>query len=542
MLQFGLAKTISILAVVVIGLFLAMPNLFYERVERYNDAVRAEAAGKALTPEQQADKELWPSWLPSGIVNLGLDLRGGAYLLVEVQVEDVYGDIMDGIWPEVRDTLRKTAGVRTVRRQEAEKGELRVRIDNPDAVPAAISALSGLGGYRLDITDAGNGVISLKLAEEERRALDDRTVDQSLEKIRRRVDAAGTREPSIQRQGADRIVVQVPGLGSAEELKALIGKTAKLSFHPVIRAGSKGERVGPDELLLPEADTGEYLVVERAAVVGGEELVDAKPGFDRDGRPAVDFRFNAVGARKFGDYTRDNIGKRFAIVLDNEIISAPQIITHIPGGVGQITGRFTVQESNNLAILLRAGALPAGLRVLEERTVGPELGQDSVDSGRIASIIALVAVVIYMIASYGLFGIFASIALGANIGLIFGALSVLGATLTLPGIAGIVLTIGMAVDANVLIFERIREELRNTKGVARAIELGFTRALSAILDANITTLIAVVILYFVGSGPVSGFAVTLGIGVITSVFTAYYLTRLLMVAYLERTRARAITI
>ncbi|GIX15007.1 MAG: protein translocase subunit SecD [Paracoccaceae bacterium] len=541
MLQFGFVKSLAIWIVVLAGLVLAIPNLFYDRVERHNDAARLVARGQTLTPDQQADLAAWPDFLPSAIVNLGLDLRGGVYLLVEVAVEDVYGEIMDGIWPAVRDAVRAVPGVSTVRRLPAEPGELRLRIDNPDAMPAALAAASAVDGYEIEARDAGDGVISIRLTEAERAALDDRTVEQSLEKIRRRVDEAGTREPAIQRQGDRRIVVQVPGLGSAEELMEIIGRTARLSFHPVIRAGQEGERVGFDELLLPSEDGGWY-VVERRAVVGGEELVDAQPSFDQDGRPAVSFRFNAVGARKFGDYTAANVGKLFAIVLDGKIISAPQIRSHIPGGSGIITGRFTVEETARLAVLLRAGALPAAIRVLEQRTVGPELGQDSVEAGRLASIIAMVAVVAFMIASYGLYGVFAALSLLANIALIFAILSQLGATLTLPGIAGIVLTIGMAVDANVLIFERIREELRAGRGVSRAVEEGYRRALSAILDANITTLIAVVILFFVGSGPVRGFAVTLGIGVVTSVFTAYYVTRALMAAWLARRRPKTITI
>ncbi|MEY8842587.1 protein translocase subunit SecD, partial [Cribrihabitans sp. XS_ASV171] len=279
-----------------------------------------------------------------------------------------------------------------------------------------------------------------------------------------------------------------------------------------------------------------------APVVTGEELVDAQPSFDQNGRPAVTFRFNTSGARKFGDYTRDNIGSPFAIVLDDEVISAPVIQSHIPGGSGIITGNFSVEESTDLAVLLRAGALPAGLDFLEERTIGPELGQDSIEAGRIATLVAFVAVLVYMALSYGLFGIFANIALMLNIGIIFGLLSLIGATLTLPGIAGIVLTVGMAVDANVLVFERIREELKTAKGPARAIELGYEKALSAILDANITTFITAVILFAMGSGPVRGFAITLGLGIVTSVFTAIFVTRLMIVMWFERRRPKTIEV
>jgi preprotein translocase subunit SecD len=342
------------------------------------------------------------------------------------------------------------------------------------------------------------------------------------------VDEAGTREPTIQRQGEDRILIQVPGIGSAQELKALIGQTAKLTFNAVIsRTTDAGATAGPRNVLLPSLDEdGIYYIIEESPVVSGEDLVDAQPSFDQNGQPAVSFRFDTTGARKFGDYTAANIGAPFAIVLDEEVISAPVIQSHIPGGSGIITGNFTVEDSTRLAVLLRAGALPAEMTFLEERTIGPELGQDSIDAGKIAAMVAGGAVIVYMIASYGLFGLFANLALMINMALIFAALSAIGGTLTLPGIAGIVLTIGMAVDANVLVFERIREELRNNKNPGRAIELGYQRALSAIIDANITTFITATVLFLVGAGPVRGFAITLGIGIITSVFTALFVTRI----------------
>jgi protein-export membrane protein SecD len=336
----------------------------------------------------------------------------------------------------------------------------------------------------------------------------------------------------------------VPGLGSAQELRDLIGTTARLTFHPVVRRTSDGtEDPGLRNLILPSMDEiGVFYVVEATPVVTGEQLVDAQPAFDQNNRPAVSFRFNPQGGRAFGDYTARNIGNPFAIVLDGEVISAPVIQSHIPGGSGIITGRFTVEATTQLAILLRAGALPAEMDFLEERTIGPELGADSVEAGRIASMVAMSLVLAFMIASYGLFGMFAAIALLVNVGLIFGLLSAIGATLTLPGIAGIVLTIGMAVDANVLVFERIREELRTARGPARAIELGYEKALSAILDANITTFIIAVILFVMGSGPVRGFAVTLGLGIFTSVFTAIFVTRLLVIIWFERRRPKAVTV
>jgi preprotein translocase subunit SecD len=327
-------------------------------------------------------------------------------------------------------------------------------------------------------------------------------------------------------------------------LKEIIGTTAQLTFNPVVSRGTDPDATpGIGNTLLPSLDEeGLYYIVESAPVVTGEELVDAQPAFDQNGRPAVNFRFNTSGARKFGDYTAENIGSPFAIVLDDEVVSAPTIQSHIPGGSGIITGNFTVEESTNLAVLLRAGALPAELIFLEERTIGPELGQDSIDAGKIATVVAFAGVLVFMFLSYGLFGLFANIALIINICLIFGLLSVIGGTLTLPGIAGIVLTVGMAVDANVLIFERIREELKTAKGPARAIELGYEKALSAILDANITTFITATILFAMGSGPVRGFAITLGLGILTSVFTAIFVTRLLIIMWFERKRPKTIEV
>ena len=382
------------------------------------------------------------------------------------------------------------------------------------------------------------------LSEAERAATNDRTVKQALEIIRRRIDEVGTREPTIQRQGALRVLIQVPGIGSAAELKELIGTTAQLTFQPVIGPASDPDaEPGLGNELLPSLDEeGRYYILDIAPVVTGEDLVDAQPSFDQNGRPAVNFRFNPSGARRFGDYTAENIGEPFAIVLDGEVISAPVIQSHIPGGSGIITGSFSVEESSNLAILLRAGALPAGLDFLEERTIGPELGADSIQAGKIACIVAFIGVLVFMGLSYGLFGLFANVALIVNIGLIFGLLSLIGATLTLPGIAGIVLTIGMAVDANVLIFERIREEVKTAKGPSRAIELGYQKALSAILDANITTFITAVILFTMGSGPVRGFSITLGLGILTSVFTAIFVTRLLVVMWFERRRPKTLEV
>ena len=547
MLQIETWKRVLIWGLVALGLLLALPNTFYSRVEAYNDEVAAQAG-------DDTGVSGWPSFLPSGLVNLGLDLRGGAHLLAEVRVEEVYQTRMEGLWPEVRNLLRDHRDeVGTIRLQPSGDGTLVVRIGDAAGLDRAVELVRGLsqpvasltGAGASDIVVSGEGdTITVQLSEAERLATDDRTVRQSLEIIRRRIDEVGTREPTIQRQGSDRILIQVPGIGSAAELKEIIGTTAQLTFQPVVSTTTNGDtRPSAGQEVLPSLDDdGLFYVLETAPVVSGEELVDAQPSFDQNGRPAVSFRFNPSGARKFGDYTAENIGNPFAIVLDNEVISAPVIQAHIAGGSGIITGNFSVEESTQLAVLLRAGALPAGLDFLEERTIGPELGADSIQAGKIACIVAGVAVLVFMFASYGLFGLFANIALILNVGLIFGLLSMIGATLTLPGIAGIVLTIGMAVDANVLVFERIREELKTAKGPARAIELGYDRALSAIIDANITTFIVAVILFVLGSGPVRGFSVTLGIGILTSVFTAIYITRLIVVMWFERARPKTLEI
>jgi len=553
MLQIDLWKRVLIYTICAVGLLLAMPNAFYTRVETHNDAVAAiELSGE--TPERRENAGLWPDFLPSSLVNLGLDLRGGAHLLAEVQVEDVYAARMEAMWPDVRDALRpERATVGTIRLQPSAPGELRVRIGQPEGMNRALEAVRGLarpirtvagvGANDIEVRADGD-ILIVQMSDADKLASDDRTVRQALEIVRRRIDEVGTREPTIQRQGADRILIQVPGIGSASELKEIIGTTAQLTFNPVVNRTVDAETdAGVGNKLLPSIDEDDvYYIVEAAPVVTGEELVDAQPSFDRNGRPAVSFRFNPSGARKFGDYTAENIGSPFAIVLDEEVISAPVIQSHIPGGSGIITGQFTVEESTDLAVLLRAGALPAGLEFLEERTVGPELGQDSIEAGRIATVVAFVAVLVYMALGYGLFGLFANVALILNIALVFGLLSLIGATLTLPGIAGIVLTVGMAVDANVLVFERIREELKTAKGPARAIELGYEKALSAILDANITTLITATILFAMGSGPVRGFAITLGLGILTSVFTAIFVTRLMIVTWFERRRPKTIEV
>ena len=555
MLHTPLWKTLLILAVCVWGALAALPNAFYAQVEQHNDAAKAIAAAEGVaTEEQAAALAQWPEALASRLMALGLDLRGGAHLLAEVQVSDVYAQRIDAMWPQVRDALRDVRDeVGAVRRQPSVPGVLRVAITKPEGMAVALEkvralatpvvTLTGAGQNDIEVTADGSEIV-VQLSEAERVATDQRTVQQSLEIIRRRVDEVGTREPTIQRQGDDRILIQVPGIGSAKELKDLIGTTAKLTFNQVVgRTTDAGADPGPRNKLVKDVSEEDvYYIIAEEAVVGGDELTDAQPSFDQNGRPAVSFRFDPAGARLFGDYTADHIGEPFAIVLDDEVISAPTIQSHIAGGSGIITGNFTIEESTNLAVLLRAGALPAKMTFLEERTVGPELGQDSIDAGKLAGIVGMIAVATYMVLSYGLFGVFANIALAVNIVLLIAVLSTIGATLTLPGIAGIVLTMGVAVDSSVLIFERIREELRDGKSPVRAVELGFERAFSAILDSNVTGMITAVIMFMIGSGAVRGFAVTTGIGIFTSMFTAVYVTRLIVSTYINWRKPREIVV
>ncbi|MEM7237843.1 MAG: protein translocase subunit SecD [Pseudomonadota bacterium] len=536
MLYFAPWKRFLIIGLCLIGTIFAAPNLL-----------------------DRETRESLPTWLPRDAVNLGLDLRGGAHLLVEVQVREVVADRMLNLRADVGQALRD-ANVRRFTNLRATEGDVSVRITNAADFDRARSALGGLaqpvggslgfaqglGGPDLEVTDEANQTLRLELTEPAIQELTDRTMAQSLEIIRRRIDEAGTREPSIQRQGEDRVLIQVPGIGSAEELLGLIGRTAKLSFHQVKGFGPDARNPGPGDFIASgsAAEGGERYLLERRPILTGDNLVDSQLGFHPDNSlPIVNFRFDTGGSRIFGRYTAANVGQLFAIVLDNEVISAPRIQSAILGGAGFIEGNFTVESATDLSILLRAGALPASIKVLEQRTVGPDLGQDSVNAGAAATLLAFGAVLVFMALSYGLFGILADIALIINVGLIFGILSLLGATLTLPGIAGIVLTIGMAVDANVLIFERMREELRTSASkVSRAIERGYSQALSAIVDANITTLIAAVILFGIGSGPVKGFAVTLGVGIVTSVFTAVMLTRLMIVIWLDWRRPKTLRI
>jgi protein-export membrane protein SecD len=412
-----------------------------------------------------------------------------------------------------------------------------------------LGGLLGSNGQRsLEVTDGGGGVIRLTVPQA---AITDRirqTIEQSIQIVERRVNQLGTVEPLIQRQGTDRILVQVPGLQDPTQLKTILGKTAKMEFRMVDTSvpADQAQRgnLPPDvEVLMSASAPKVPYVVKKQVLVSGGDLTDAQPGFDqRTGEPIVSFRFNTTGSRKFAQATSENVGQPFAIILDNEVISAPVIREPITGGSGQISGNFTVQSANDLAILLRAGALPAPLTPIEERTVGPGLGQDSIEKGELAAYVGSIMVIVFMLVTYRLFGVFANVAVIINVAMIFGLLSLLNATLTLPGIAGIVLTVGIAVDSNVLIYERIREELRGGRTAISAIDAGFKRALSTILDSNITTFIAAAVLFYIGTGPVRGFAVTLGIGIITTVFTAFTLTRLIVAWWVRWKRPQSVPI
>jgi len=484
----------------------------------------------------------WPAWAQRRMV-LGLDLQGGSYLLLEVDANDVRKTRLSQIREDVQRTLRSNRIQYTGLAVKGDAVEVRISkdTDRPEALSKLRDLSQPLGGLMggtsqrdLDVTDTGNGLIRLTIPEA---AMNDRlrkTIEQSIQIVERRVNELGTVEPLIQRQGNDRILVQVPGLQDPTHLKEILGKTAKMEFRMVDTSvppdQAQAGRVPPDsEVLMSTSNPPVPYVIKKQVLVSGGDLTDAQTGFDqRSGEPVVNFKFNTAGSRKFAQATTENVGQPFAIVLDNKVISAPVIREPITGGQGQISGNFTVQSANDLAVLLRAGALPAPLTVVEERTVGPGLGQDSIEKGELAAYVGAIMVIVFMLVTYRLFGVFANVAVAINVAMIFGILSLLNATLTLPGIAGIVLTVGIAVDSNVLIYERIREELRNGRNAISAIDAGFTRALATILDSNITTFIAAAVLFYIGTGPVRGFAVTLGTGILTTVFTAFTLTRLIV--------------
>ena len=514
-MQFSPLRTALVIIVSLVGLLFALPNVL---------------------PDDTL--EAWPGWLPNQRVTLGLDLQGGSHLLLQVNRDTLVEERLATQRRNVRTTLIQSSIRNIITTNET---SIVVELTDPERHDEAMEALQGLqvnlsGGLlgggagvpELSITSEAPGRIVVALTPEGLNERMSQIVTKSIEVIRNRIDELGTTEPVIQRQGTDRVLVQVPGFEDSTRLKDIISRTARLTFHMVhptmsaAQAEAQGAPIG--YILVPSADGGNELITEDVSL-GGDSLIDAQPSFDpQTQRPVVSFRFDTNGAIQFGDITSRNVGERFAILLDQQVITAPVIQQAITGGSGQISGNFTPQSANDLAVLLRGGALPATLDIIEERSVGPSLGQDSIEAGLVAGLVGALLVVAFMVLAYGLFGAFANIAVLLNVVLVFGALSMLGATLTLPGIAGIVLTIGMAVDANVLIYERIREEIAAGRSVVSAIEAGFQRAMGTILDANVTTLIAAVVLFFLGSGPVQGFAVTLAIGILTTLFTAYLVT------------------
>jgi len=490
-----------------------------------------------------------PSFLPIRPIVLGLDLQGGAHMLMEVDSASVTKAQVEALRDDVRGKLREgkisiSGGIAMQPRGVV------VRIADPAERARALGllqplnqsvggALTGATGHSLDVADTGDGAVQLQLTEA---AITDkirRAVTQSIEVLNRRLNGAGTKETNVQQQGVDRILIEVPGLQDTTKVKQLLGATAKLEFRLVGDANDP-----PSEIdMLPQQQGGGLLPVDKQVMVSGEDLVDAEPSFDsRSGEPDVNFRFNLRGGQSFGRVTTDNVGRPFAIVLDDKVISAPRILGPITGGSGQITGNFTVEQADNLAVLLRAGALPAKLTVVEERTVGPGLGQDSIDAGKHAALVGGALVVVYMLTTYGIFGVFADLALAVHILFIFASMSLLGATLTLPGIAGIVFTIGMAVDSNVLIYERIREEAHLGRSVISSLDAGFKRAFATIIDSNVTMFVAAVILYLFGSGAVRGFAVSLGLGILTSVITAVTMTRMMIALWYRNRRPSVLPI
>ena len=539
MLRFATWKLASVLALVAAAVLVILPS--------FMPAQAVDALAARL-----------PSFIPLRQIVLGLDLQGGAYLLMEVDTASVTKSQVEALRDDVRQKLRDgkiaiSGGI------AVEQRGVMVRIADPAERAKALDLLQSLSqpiggplaagnGRTLDVTQTDDGVrltlTDAAIADKVRHA-----VGQSIEVLNRRINAMGTKETVIQQQGPNRVLIEAPGSQDTTALKNMIGQTAKLEFRLVSDPGDP-----PNEVeTLPMQKGGGSIQVQRRVMVDGEDLVDAQQSFDQQtGEPDVTFRFNLRGGQKFGQVTSENVGRPFAIVLDGKVISAPVIRSPITGGTGQITGNFTLDEASSLAILLRAGALsaaekiaaalPAKLTVIEESTVGPGLGQDSIDAGKRAAYVGATLVVIYMIATYGVFGVFADLALAVHILLIFASMALLGATLTLPGIAGIVFTIGMAVDSNVLIYERIREEAHLGRSVISALDAGFRRAFATIIDSNVTMFVAALILYLFGSGAVRGFAVSLGLGILTSVITAVTMTRMMIALWYHRSRPKTLPI
>lgn len=529
MLEFPRWKIILVIIICLAALYTAAPNLI---------------KNKQNTP---------PAWLPQQTMNLGLDLKGGAYLLLEVDFKTYFKEQLEKLRDDIRSTFRKNE---ENRKRIGYSGGLQTNHDSitftlrdPLQTNETKKALKTLTDNTLIIEQQEGGKFTVSFTEQHIQFLRKTVLEQSIEIVRRRIDETGTREPSIQQQGTNRILIQVPGMKNPDHIKRLLGKTAKLTFHlldPNTPYATNLQSIVPSDSKKIQGDEDKQgnattYIIKKRALLTGDALVHAAATI-QELEPVVSFRFDNLGAKTFGRITKENVGKPFAIVLDNKVISAPVIREPILGGSGIISGSFTTQEANDLALLLRAGALPAPLNIIEERTVGPSLGADSIATGKMASIIGIIIVMVFMTLNYGRFGIYSNIALLLNITLIVAALSLFGATLTLPGIAGIVLTMGMAVDANVLIFERIREETKLGHTPFSAIDTGFKQAFKTIVDSNITTLIAALLLFNFGSGPIKGFAVTLSIGILASMFSAILLTRMMIVLWLKKNKPKALTV
>jgi preprotein translocase subunit SecD len=530
MLNFPRWKVWLVSLVVALGILLSIPSLI------------------AGTPFAGS----WPKWLPQYKISLGLDLAGGSHLLLEADQHDAQKTRIQAMEDSVATELRRDPRI-DVGDISTGGGRLSFLVRNPEQVDAAVERLrtltkpvqlTGNRDWDVQVVDSTRVVLT-PTATGTAQALKD-AMGVARDVVRRRIDPSGTKEITVITEGGSRILVEVPGVEDPEALKKLIGQTARLEFKLVDLSANPQDvqagRAPAGSQVLPLADGTGFMAVKRRVMVSGDQLTDAKQSFDQDGRPDISITFNTAGARRFGRVTQENVGKPFAIILDDKILSAPTIQTPILGGQAQITGSFTVQSAHDLAVSLASGKLPVKLNVIEERTISAELGKDSIHKGVIASIVGTLGVILFMLVTYGRFGVYATIALIVNAFLILGIMAMFNATLTLPGIAGFILTIGAAVDANVLINERIREEIRRGRRLRDAVETGYREAMRAIFDANVTHVISASIMAYFGSGPVRGFAVVLLIGVVTSVFTAVYFTRMLVALWFRRTRPRELHI
>ncbi len=522
MMYFSRTKTLVVLGVTLLGLLLAVPNLF-----------PAPA-----------------SWVPWRTINLGLDLKGGSYLLLEVDMDSVLKERLDSMADSARQSLRRAGIPRFVVTPQPAQNRMTVRVEDATKIPQVMGLLRELSstapGTRpdLEFAQTPEGLITVTLSPIGLRERASSAVQQSIEIVRRRIDETGVVDPVINRQGELRIVVQLPGVEDPNRIKQLLGQTARMTFRLTDQTANLASPVPPPgvDFLPLEGDRGK-IAVRRRIEVDGANLIDARAGQNsQTGQWVVNFTFDSIGTRRFAEISRANVGRPFAIVLDDKVISAPVINEPITGGRGQISGNFTAGSANELAVLLRAGALPAPLTVVEERSVGPELGADAIRAGAIALAVGFVLVLAFMAIFYGLFGWFANIAMIVNLGMLVGILSLLEATLTLPGMAGMLLTLGMAVDSNILINERIREEMKAGRAPLNAMEAGYQRALTTIVDSNATGFLSHVMLFSFGAGPVRGFAITITLGIITSLFTSTMLARLMMAHWYARLRPRVLPV